>query len=51
MEIKLNTTDAEAISYTTEETGYTVLGGIRLKGLDRLRITIKLEVINRKLQH
>ncbi len=51
MEIKLNTTNPEAISYTTEETGYTVLGGIRLEGLDRLRITIKVEVINRKLQH
>lgn len=46
---KINTTNSEAISYTTEETGYTVLGGIRLEGLDRLRITIKVEVINRKL--
>lgn len=51
MEQKINTTNPEAISYTTEEMGYTVLGGIRLEGLDRLRITIKVEVINRKFQH
>jgi hypothetical protein len=48
---KINTSNSEAISYTTEETGNTVLGGIRLEGLDRLRITIKVEVINRKLVH
>lgn len=49
--IQLNTTNPEAISYTTAEMGYTVLGGIRLEGLDRLRITIKVEVMNRKFQH
>lgn len=50
-EIKLNVTNPEAITYTTEEIGYTILGGIRLEGLDRLRVTIKIEVINRKFQH
>lgn len=47
----INTTNPESISYNTEELGYTILGGIRLEGLDRLRVTIKIEVINRKFQH
>ena len=47
----INTTNPEAITYTTDEIGYTILGGIRLEGLDRLRVTIKIEVINRKFQH
>lgn len=51
MEQKINTTNPEAITYTTEELGYTILGGIRLEGLDRLRVTIKIEVLNRKFQH
>lgn len=48
---KINTGNPEAITYTTEELGFTVLGGIRLDGLDRLRITVKIEVINRQLTH
>lgn len=51
MELKLNTANPEAITYNTEELAYTILGGIRLEGLDRLRVTIKIEVINRKFQH
>jgi predicted transcriptional regulator/6-pyruvoyl-tetrahydropterin synthase len=51
MEQKLTTVNPEAITYTTEELGYTILGGIRLEGLDRLRVTIKIEVLNRKFQH
>ncbi|MCL4817479.1 MAG: hypothetical protein KJZ56_12670 [Flavobacteriales bacterium] len=45
---KINTSNPEAISYTTEELGFTILGGIKLEGLDRLRVTLKIEVINRK---
>lgn len=48
---KLNISNPEAITYTTEELGFTILGGIRLDGLDRLRVTVKIEVINRKLKH
>ena len=48
---QLNTANPEAIAYATEELGYTILGGIRLEGLDRLRVTIKIEVLNRKFQH
>ena len=51
MDRKLNTTNPESITYQTEETAYTILGGIRLEGLDRLRVTIKIEVLNRKFQH
>lgn len=51
MESKLNTVNPESITYTSEEIGYTILGGIRLEGLDRLRVTIKIEVLNRKFQH
>lgn len=51
MDLKINTTNPEAITYQTEEIAYTILGGIRLEGLDRLRVTIKVEVINRKFQH
>jgi predicted transcriptional regulator len=47
----INTSNPEAITYATEELGYTILGGIRLEGLDRLRVTIKIEVLNRKFQH
>lgn len=50
-DLKLNSTNPEAITYTTEEIAYTILGGIRLEGLDRLRVTIKIEVVNRKFQH
>jgi hypothetical protein len=48
---QLITSNPEAITYATEELGYTILGGIRLEGLDRLRVTIKIEVLNRKFQH
>jgi hypothetical protein len=51
MDSKLNTSNPDTITYHTEELAYTILGGIRLEGLDRLRVTIKIEVVNRKFQH
>ena len=51
MQQSINTVNPEAITYPTEEITYTILGGIRLEGLDRLRVTIKIEVVNRKFQH
>jgi hypothetical protein len=48
MELTINLTNPEAIGYATDELGFTILGGIRLDGLDRLRVTLKIEVINRK---
>lgn len=50
-ELKINVANPEAIVYTTEELGFTILGGIRIDGLDRLRVTMKIEVINRKYEH
>ena len=50
-DFKISVANPDAITYTTEEIGYTILGGIRLEGLDRLRVTIKIEIINRKFQH
>lgn len=47
----IDTTNANAITYTTDELGFTILGGIRMDGLDRLRVTIRIEVINRKFEH
>lgn len=51
MNTLLNTTNPEAISYSTEELNFTILGGIKLEGLDRLRVTLKIEVSNRKFKH
>jgi hypothetical protein len=45
---RLNTDNKDALKFTTEEIAYTVLGGINTNHLDRMRVTIKIEVINRK---
>lgn len=50
-ELKINVSNPEAITYQTEELGFTILGGIRIDGLDRLRVTMKIEVINRQFEH
>jgi DNA primase len=39
---KLNTRNPEYITYTTDELQISILGGINLQQLDRLRITIKM---------
>ncbi len=51
MQTKLDTSNPNAIIYCTEELGFTILGGIRMDGLDRLRVTIRMEVINRKFEY
>jgi predicted transcriptional regulator len=48
---QINTSNPDAITYTTEELGFTILGGIRIDGLDRLRVTLKIEIVNRKFKH
>ena len=48
---RLDTSNANAMTYCTEELAFTILGGIRMDGLDRLRVTIRIEVINRKFEH
>jgi len=47
----LSTANPDAMTYTTDELGFTLLGGIRLDGLDRMRVTLKIEVVNRKFNH
>lgn len=47
----LNTANADALVYETEELRFTVLGGIRLDGLDRMRVTLKIEIHERKFKH
>lgn len=51
MALKINISNPDAITYQTEELGFTILGGIRLDGLDRMRVTLKVEILNRKFRH
>lgn len=46
--MKLETTNPHCFTYQTEELLIELLGGIRIEGLDRMRVTIKVTVINRK---
>ena len=41
---KLNTRNPESLSYTNQLLTQTVLGGIKLEGLDRMRVTLKVEL-------
>ncbi len=41
---KLNTRNPESLSYTNQLLTKTVLGGIKLEGLDRMRVTLKVEL-------
>lgn len=41
---KLNTSNPESLEYTNELLKQTVLGGIKLEGLDRMRVTLKVEL-------
>src|SRR5690554_6115088 len=43
---KLNTDNAEILEYSNEILRQTVLGGIKLEGLDRMRVTLKIELID-----
>lgn len=40
---QLNANNPELLIYTTKEVKITVLGGIRISGLDRLKVTLKAE--------
>jgi DNA primase catalytic core len=42
-QIKLNTENPELLLYNTEELRITILGGIRISGMDRLKVTLKIE--------
>lgn len=47
----LDITNAEHIGYRFGEIEITVLGGIRLEGLDRMRVTLKVQVEHLSLRH
>ena len=40
---RLDARNAELLVYTTKELSITVLGGIRISGLDRLKVTLKVQ--------
>lgn len=42
---QLNTTNPELLYYATDTLHITILGGIKITGLDRLRVTLKIEAI------
>jgi chromosomal replication initiation ATPase DnaA len=46
--MKLNTENPNCFVYETEELLIELLGGVRIDTLDRMRVTIKVAVVNRK---
>ena len=46
--MELNTTNPHCFVYKTEELMIELLGGIRIDTLDRMRVTMKVTVVNRK---
>jgi predicted transcriptional regulator len=44
----IDVNNPDAITYSTDELKFTILGGIRLEGLDRLRVTLRTEIVHRK---
>ncbi|GAB1855358.1 hypothetical protein MHTCC0001_01910 [Flavobacteriaceae bacterium MHTCC 0001] len=44
MATKLQSENTDQLIYTNELLGLTVLGGIRLDGLDRMRVTLKIQL-------
>lgn len=46
--MQLNITNPHCFTYQTEELLIELLGGVRVDTLDRMRVTIKVTVVNRK---
>ncbi|MFT3675502.1 MAG: hypothetical protein QM781_06355 [Chitinophagaceae bacterium] len=46
--MELQTTNPHCFTYQTEELLIELLGGVRIDGLDRMRVTMKVTVVNRK---
>ncbi len=40
---KLDTSNSELLNYTTAEIKITILGGIRITGLDKMKVTVKIQ--------
>ena len=49
--VSLNTSNPEHITYEHPPLDIAVLGGIRLEGLDRMRVTLKIQVEHLSLRH
>ncbi len=47
----LNTTNPDCLAYEHPPLVVTVLGGLRLEGLDRMRVTLKVQVEHLSLRH
>ena len=47
----LNTQNPEHIIWKYEQLSFSILGGIRLEGLDRMRVTIKIEFKGQAIRH
>ena len=47
----LNTTNQDHITYSHPPLDMAVLGGIRLEGLDRMRVTLKVQVEHLSIRH
>jgi hypothetical protein len=48
---KLDTTNADHILYRNGMLDITILGGIRLEGLDRMRVTLKIQIEHQAIRH
>lgn len=48
---KLNTTNPDHITYEHPPLEIAILGGIRLEGLDRMRVTLKVQVEHLSIRH
>lgn len=48
--MKLNTENTNCFIYKTDELLIELLGGVRVEGLDRMRVTMKVSVVNGKHQ-
>ena len=49
--MELNTQNADHLTYNYQELLFSLLGGIRIEGLDRLRVTIKIEYRTIAIRH
>ncbi len=51
MQSKLDPTNADHITYNHPPLAIAVLGGVRLEGLDRMRVTLKVQIEHLSLRH
>lgn len=51
MASKLNTTNADHMTYKHPPLDIAILGGVKLEGLDRMRVTLKVKVEHLALRH